>query len=82
MKKNAIKSLCIITGLSLIVYLCSYSICTRPDHKHVDKHVARCQYTQKDLYESLRKNKDRHEVAGRENACLYCGCPVSEHTEQ
>ena len=60
-----------------------HAVCNKPDYEHANKEVARCWYTQKDLTRIYQKDTERHREMGIDGSvCFYCGCDVTEHTEE
>lgn len=67
----------ITTPLDLI-----HAVCTHKDNEHVDKSVARCWYTQKDLNRIYANNPERNkEMKNDGTVCFFCGCDLKDHTE-
>ena len=59
------------------------AVCNKPDYEHANKEVARCWYTQKDLMRSYQNDPGRYQEMGNDGTvCFYCGCDVTEHTEE
>lgn len=60
-----------------------HAVCNKPDYEHANKEVARCWYTQRDLTRIHQNNAERHKEMGIDGSvCFYCGCDLTEHTEE
>ena len=58
-----------------------YAECKNPNHKHEDKIVVRCAYTQEDIYRAFCNNPRKYEKSERYKRCFYCGCKIDEHSK-
>jgi hypothetical protein len=77
MKKKMIMYITAV-GMSIALVNKIAAECAAKHKEHHDQYIAQCFYTQEDIMNMRKKNRDR--CTDTNDSCLFCGCSLDNHS--